>query len=479
MTIGLKTLAMKNYKMAWRNLWRNKRRTLITVASVFFAVFFALVMRSMQLGTYDHMFRNAIESYTGYIQVQNRDFWDDKTVDNTFSYTPELESKISSIDNVSGTVPRFESFALASSGSLTKGVLVMGIDPEKEGMLSDIRKKLVRYRLDDKTIGDLKSSNLPETISKNLDLFRGTAYSSDFALMVDLGISNDDSTLVIPIFRKHASFENGYINNGEQGALVGDKLAAFLQVTVGDTLVLLGQGYHATTAAGKFRINGIVTLPTPDLDNKIVYLPFDVCQELYNAPGMLTSLAVSIEKNGDRDIKLMINEIESGLDPSLKVMGWREMNKLMVNQMDADSKSGLIMIFILYLVIAFGIFGTVLMMTAERRREFGVLVSIGMQKTKLSAVITLEMIYMGILGILAGIVASLPVIVYGHYHPIRFHGEMAKMFEDYGLEAIMPFLMPDMYFVWQSVVVAFIVLIALIYPLRKIGKMQVVNSLKA
>jgi ABC-type lipoprotein release transport system permease subunit len=470
---------MRNYKIAWRNLWRNKRRTLITVASVFFAIFFALIMRSLQLGAYDHMFRNAIESYTGYIQIQHEDFWDNKIVDNTFAYTPELDQIVMSIQNVTGTVPRFESFALASSGTLTKGVLVMGVDPEKESLLSDIRSKLVKYTLDDKNIKALRDSELPQEIKKNLEIFRGNSYSSSSSLAIDFNITDKDSSSILTIFRKYASFRNSYIKSGEPEVLIGDKLALYLKAAIGDTIVLLGQGYHGTTAAGKYRINGIVKLPTPDLDNKIVYLPYDICQELYNAPGMLTSVAISIKDNDDEIVNSMVSEVGSKVEPPLKVMGWRAMNKLMINQIDADSKSGMIMIIILYLVIAFGIFGTVLMMTAERKREFGVLVAIGMQKSKLAAVITLEMIFMGILGIASGIIAALPVIFYGYSHPIRFHGEMAKMYEDYGYEAVMPFLLPDMYIVWQAVTVAIIVMVAIIYPLRKINKMKVVNSIKA
>ncbi len=105
---------------------------MITVASVFFAVFFALLMRSLQLGSYDHMFRNVIESYTGYIQVQNEDFKDNSTVDNHSILPLKFKRSFLNDKNVTNLVPRFESFALASSGPLTKGVLVMGIDPEKE-----------------------------------------------------------------------------------------------------------------------------------------------------------------------------------------------------------------------------------------------------------------------------------------------------------------------------------------------------------
>jgi putative ABC transport system permease protein len=470
---------MKNYTMAWRNLWRNRRRTLITVASVFFAVFFALIMRSLQLGTYDHMFRNVIESYTGYLQIQSEDFWDNKTVDNVFSFTPDLWKIVSDDKNVVSTVPRFESFALASSGNLTKGVLVMGIDPEKEKYLSKVKEKLVKYRLTGESISNLKMSDLPEKLKNGLDLFKGNSYSSKASMMMELGVSDRDSATVFPVLEKFTSFDNGYIKTGEPGVLIGDKLSVFLNAGVGDTLVLIGQGYHGTTAAGKFRIRGIIKMPTPDFDNKIVYLPVDICQEFYNAPGMLTSLAVSIKNNSDPEIKLMISGLSSKLKPPLKVIGWREMNELMINQMDADSKSGMIMIGILYLVIAFGIFGTVLMMTAERRREFGVLVAVGMQKSKLAAVVVIEMIYIGIMGILSGILVALPALFCGFYHPIRFSGEMAKMYEDYGMDPVMPFMPVDWYFLWQSVVISIIVLIAIIYPVRKIYKMEIVSSLKA
>jgi len=470
---------MKNYKIAWRNLWRNKRRTLITVASVFFAMFFALLMRSIQLGSYDHMFRNVIESYTGYIQVQNEDFKDNPTVDNAFSFTPEIRQMLLNDKNVVDAVPRFESFALASSGSLTKGVLVMGIDPEKESLLSNVRSRLVKSRLSSKTIDNLKKSELPESVKIKLDQYKEESYSTGGILQLDLGIKNADSASVMSIIRREASFSNNYISKGKKEALIGDRLARYLNLSIGDTLVLIGQGYHATTAAGKYRIVGIVRMPTSDIDNKIVYLPVDVCQELYSASGMLTSLALGIKDNSEKKINRMIQSLGREIPVPLRLIEWREMNALLINQMESDNKSGGVMVAILYLVIAFGIFGTVLMMTIERKREFGVLVAIGMQKSKLAAIVSIEMIYIGLLGIFSGIAIGFPAIIIGQYNPIRLSGQYAKVYESYGMEPVMPFMPVDYYFLWQSVIVAVIVGIAIIYPVRKIYKMNLVNSLKA
>ncbi|HCC70601.1 MAG TPA: hypothetical protein DEQ09_05550 [Bacteroidales bacterium] len=470
---------MKNYKMAWRNLWRNRRRTFITVASVFFAVFFALVMRSLQLGTYDSMYKNIIESYSGYIQVQDEDFWENKIVDNVFVNTGELTETIKSDRNVEDVIPRFESFALASSGSRSKGVLVMGIDPEKEKLLSDVESKLVKYRLTEETVEKIKSENIPDYLAENMDLFLGNSYSSAGRLQIDLGIKKSDEDALMPLFEKYASVDNGYFSMGENAALVGDKLAKYLGLERGDTIILLGQAYHGYTAAGKYVIEGIVKIPNPDIENKIVYLPVDICQTLFYTNDMFTAMVVHIKDNSDDAIDNTIKRLDINLENPYRVLGWREMNETLVQQLDADDKGGLIMIGILYLVIAFGVFGTVLMMTAERRREFGVLVAIGMQKTKMAGVMVYEMLYIGLLGILAGSGVALPAIIYGYHHPIHFPSKFTKIFEEYGFEPELAFQWIDKYFISQSLVVAIIVLVAITYPVVKINKMKEVNALKA
>jgi ABC-type lipoprotein release transport system permease subunit len=471
---------MKDFQLAWRNLWRNKRRTMITAASVFFAVFFALVMRSFQLGAYDVMFKNVIESYTGYIQLQNGEYADEPSLDNSFEIIDELIQKVESDPNVSVVVPRLESFALAASGSRTQGVMVLGIDPEKEDQVSDMRNRMVKYRLSPEAINALKTESLPARIKKLLDVFSNESYASVGRMMLDLGISEEDSATLLPIISKKASFPNKYISAGDpQGILIGTGLSEFLKINVGDTMVLMGQGYRGTSAAGKFIISGIIRLPAPDIDNIIVYMPIEAARELYAAPGMATSAVLRLRNNDDENVFSTQERLRLFVTSPLEVKTWHELNALLINQMEADNKSGMIMIGILYLVIAFGVFGTVLMMMAERRREFGMLISIGMQKRKLAKIVSLEMILIGFLGVAAGVIASLPLVIYGNIHPLRFTGEMARMYEDYGFDPVMPTLLPDTYYLWQSVIVLVIIVIAIIFSIRKIFRINVIDSLKA
>lgn len=471
---------MTDWKLAWRNLWRNRRRTLITVASVFFAIFFALVMRSFQLGSYQQIFMNVVESYSGYLQLQHRDYFDEPVTDNSFELTPPLERQILSDPNVEALVPRFEAFALAAAGSTTQGVLVMGVDTGGEDRISGIRNRLVRFRLTPEAVDRLKREPLPSRTKAFLDLFAGESWTGTGRLFADLDIDNGDSGLVMPAFRRYASFSNRYFDATEpRGVLIGNGLSRYLNASRGDTLVLIGQGYHGTSAAGKFVVAGVVKLPAPDIDNRIVYMPVEAARELFAASGMATSAVIMIRNKDDKAMLATAERLNRQLKEPMTVVTWHKLNALIINQMEADNRSGAIMIGILYLVIAFGVFGTVLMMLAERRREFGMLVAVGMQKTRLARIFALEMVMTGFLGIVTGVLASLPVVIWLHFRPIRFTGDWACMYEDYGFDPVMPTLLPDTYYLWQGAVVLLIILISLMYSIRKILNIKVMTALRA
>jgi putative ABC transport system permease protein len=119
------------------------------------------------------------------------------------------------------------------------------------------------------------------------------------------------------------------------------------------------------------------------------------------------------------------------------------------------------------------------MMIAERMREFGVLIAIGMQKRKLKMIITIEMILLGILGLIGGMLASAPLVMYFYYHPVVLKGDIGKMMEDYGWDAVMPTAWFGPYFYWQAIVVCIMVLAATLYPIRKIGKLTVIDALRS
>lgn len=461
-------------KIAWRNLWRNKRRTIITAASIFFAVFFAMVMRSFQLGTYEHMIKQSIESYAGYLQVQQSDYSDDPSIDNVFESSPELLDEISAVPNVKVAVPRVESGALASTGNLSKGVMIAGISPAKEKFMSNPEQKLVRYRITSFTLQQLKAQpSFPEDVFEKLKQNINTSFLNESNLIDNLELT--DAT-VIHLILKNAVIHSAYLQQNDDGVLVSDRLSKYLKVTVGDSLILMGQGYQGVSAAGVFPIRGIIKVPAPDLDNKLVYMTIDKAGEFLGLNGQITSIAINL-KNTD---KMLATEAElSNLmnDKNVTVKNWETLIPTLKQQIEGDNKSGILFLGILYVIIFFGIFGTVLMMITERMREFGVMVAIGMKQSKLAAIVTTEMLFLGFMGTALGMLASVPIVLYGYYHPIKFTGDMAQMFIEMGFDPVMPLAWFGSYFTIQGVVILFMVLLASYFPVRSILKLNVIKAL--
>lgn len=469
------------FKLAWRNIWRNKRRTMITAASIFFAVFIAIVMRSFQLGSYDHMINNFVESYSGYIQVQHDEFWEKRGIDYMIELNDTLVNKVQNVENVKAVVPRLESFALASSGNNTKGSVVMGVDPEKENTMTNAKDKLVKYRLTEQAIQELEqNASVPENIMVKLKELKNESYSGFNKILLDLDVENGGEKEYFEAIRHASKFPGEYLSANENAVLVADKLAKFLNLGVGDTIILISQGYHGRSASGLFEVKGIIDLPNPELNRSFIYMPLSLAQDFYSAYNMVTSLAINVHGNDDEAIQKTTDEIRDKLhSETYAVMDWKEMNKELVQQIQSDNASGKLILAILYVIIAFGIFSTVLMMTAERKREFGVMVAVGMQKFKLAGIVTIELIILGLIGLSSGMLASIPAVLVGNRNPIRLTGELAESMESFGLEPVMPFATIDFYYVNQALVVLALIVIAMLYPVYSITKIKVVNALRA
>lgn len=473
---------MKEYiKIAWRNLWRNKRRTIITSASILFAVFFALIMRSFQLGSYGHMIKNAIESYSGFIQIQHKDYKDDPSLENSFPYNKELISKLKGIGEAKAIVPRVETFALASSGPKTKAAMVLGVDLLIEKGVSNPEGKLVRFRFTPEIIDKLnQSAELPQNVKDQLGNLLNKSYSSEKSILLDFQLRKREIEKYLPILARASGFKSEMLKSDDDGVLISSRLANYLQLMVGDTLVLLGQGYHGATAAGLYPIRGLVKFPNPELDNKLVYMTLDNAQYFANLDNHITSLAVNLHNNSEKNMFAMqdkYNELLEGMD--IKATNWQEFNKVLMQQIEGDNQGGVFMLALLYFIIFFGIIGTVLMMIHERNKEFGVLVSIGMRKTKLAIIIVIEMVFLGILGVISGMVLSLPIIYILYRFPIKLHGEMAQMMESYGIEAVLPLAWLEPYIFWQGLIVALMVVMSCIVPLRKVFRLEPVKALRS
>jgi len=470
----------EEFKIAWRNLWRNRRRTIITGASIFFAVFFAVIMRSYQLGSYDNMINNLLESFTGYIQVQHIKFQDNPLIDNSFDYNDSLASAISEVDKVVSVTPHLESFTLASSGTQTKGVAIIAIDPVKEKDFSDPESKLVKYRITEEAVKRLKDAgSIPDNILEKVNENLGRSYSSPARIELELGLSDEDKERCMPEILKYTEVSNGFLTNDDEGILVSDKLASYLKVSIGDSVILMGQGYHGISATGIFPVRGIIKMPSPEIDNKLIIMTIPAAQKFFDAEGKITSLVVNLTDKSNRTIKTAKARINSLLtDNNTTAKTWYELNPIIYQQIQGDSQSGQAMLGVLYFIIFFGIFGTVLMMVSERKREFGVLVAIGMQKKKLKRIVAIEMFLLGAIGLVCGLLAGTPLILYFYYHPVVLKGELGNLMEDYGWDAVMPTAWFGPYFYWQAVIVALMVLLAILYPIRKIGKMKEIEALK-
>ena len=403
-------------KIAWRNIWRNQKRTLITTLSISGALFLIILMRSMQFGFYDNIINTIVQSYSGYVQVHANGYWDKQSVNNSMEVDEKLLNEINSIDGINNIAKRLQTFSLVSKGEKSKGAIINGIEVEKEQLITDWDKKIIEG---------------------------SSSFKKSDQLILSKGI------------------------------------AEYFNVEIGDTLVLFGQGYQGMMAAGKYVANGIIDLSNPKLNEMAIFMDIKSAQEYISSENIATHLIIDKEQYYDEE--KIAKDIANTISNDYEVMIWKEILPELDQMITADNAGGLIMAFILYVVVCFGMFGTVLMMTEERMYEFGVLLSIGMGKIKLYLIILLETIMLSSIGVIIGILTTRPISHYFNKNPIHmddFGEGLADALGEFGFDPIIPFSINWDIPISHAIFIFCISLLISIYPAIKILSLNPIKAMK-
>ena len=404
------------FKIAWRNIYRNKKRSLITITSVFAALLLIILMRALQFGFYDKLIETVVESYAGYVEIHADGFWDNQSLDNSMQVDKQLLDDIQSVEGVENIVQRLQTFSLISVGEKTKGGVINGINLSEEQKITDWNKKMV---------------------SGSFDL-------SDNEIIIAKGI------------------------------------AEFFGISENDTLILYGQGYRGMMAAGKYPVKGVIDLKNPDLNKIGLFMTMETVRNYVSSDEISTHIIIGKEKYYDEG--KIVEDLGLILSDDYEVMTWKETLPEIEQTITADSAGGLIMAFILYVIVVFGMFGTVLMMTEERKYEFGVLISVGMSRIRLFGIILVETIILSMVGVVLAVMVTYPISIYYNINPIDMAilmGDGAnQMIEEMGFSPMIPMSISWDIPLSHSLVIFIFSLLISIYPAIKISKLNPVKSMK-
>jgi ABC-type lipoprotein release transport system permease subunit len=375
-------------------------------------------------GMWEQMIANTLTVQGGHIEIHGKGYWDDKVMDNFMAMDGVTIDALRMVDNVENVSPRVETFALASLGTATKGAAVTGVSPLQENRKSKLASHLI---------------------------------------------------------------DGAYLSETDDGVLLAEGLAEYLQATTGDTIALTGQGHFGTNAAGLFPVKGILRFSITEMNNNLCYMPLAAAQDFINMPNGYSGVLILLKE--DKNIEQSMLEIAHiiGGQPKdhfkwknnqtlpagdYEVMPWHFTMQRLLQTAASDKAFSKIVLWILYIIVGFGMLGTVIMLTNERKREFRTMISIGMQRGKLSKVVSLELVLTSLIGIALGVMLAYPAAFYFHTNPVRITGEMAVMFYDMGMEPVIPFSVEPVIFVKQTLIVTALSALTMIYPIKKIRELK-------
>lgn len=336
-------------KIAWRNIGRNRARSLITIAATGIGLCALIFLKAFIDGADRQMVRNYTDLFIGHIAVHRQGFQRNMAIEKSIDAPGPLMARIASSPDVLASAARVKDFVLASSSESSAGVLLLGVDPVAE----------------------------PRVTTLNLRLRRGH-----------------------------------YLENGQDDKiLIGWQLALNLKVDLGDKVVLMGQGSDASMAASAYEVAGILDAGSEEIDKGLVVTTLKAAQDLLVLDGKISEIVIKT-KDLDR-IDAIAGDLRQRLKGTdSEVLTWKDISPATYQWLQFDQVFTSLILAIVLIVVGTGILNTILMGVLERTREFGIMLALGTRPGQIISMVTAESFFLGILGVIFGGVAGAGLVIF-------------------------------------------------------------------
>lgn len=324
-------------RLAWRNLWRHRTRTLIMTSAV--ALVYALMLVGIGMGDDGHerMLEEAIKAAGGDVLVHREGYWDTRASDAVIEEATPVLELVREVPGVDAAIPRIIVNGLVSTSAGARAVMLQGIDPAAERELQNIGE----------------------------DLVQGSFLAGE-----------SDDPLVL-------------------GARIVEKL----QIEIGDRVVLTASEPDGELTRALFHLSGVIETGTRELDELLAYTTIEAAREAVSMEGMLTQIGVLTEERDGELLAENIEAALGTNGDDLEVLSWQEAVPEMVGFIELDDAFGYIYLVIIFVVVMFSITNTFLMAVMERVREFGLLAALGLRGGRIGHLLLFETLLLTALAI--------------------------------------------------------------------------------
>jgi putative ABC transport system permease protein len=470
------------WSISWKNIWRNKNRSLVVIIAVTLGIISGVMVVGIMQGWVEQRLHDAIYNEVSHVQIHNSEYLKNEEIFLTVSDTAEMVRAIEALPGLKGWVMRTRMVAMANTPWANTGVIVYGIDPEKESQVTEIYKKIVpgggeyldkekpgNILISDKTaeILKLKQYIITEEVIDRLKAVKVTEI-----ILSQLGTLKDVRFRSPKEFREALKAELTKKELDSYGLKIIDYALDYrvrnkIQITISDET--------GTPVQGTFRVCGIYKTTNGGFDQATVFVNSRELAGLYDGKNVLThEIAILLNDIEDAD---SVKEKLAGISTGNTISTWKELAPDAAMMNDYMIMYYFIFIGIVMLALAFGIINTMMMTILERTKELGMLMAIGMNRKRVFSMIMLETIFLTLVGAVAGMLSGWVIVEALGKTGIHF-STWGEGFEAIGFAAIVyPVITADFFIIITGMVIV-TAIISSVWPARKALKLIPVEALR-